>query len=244
MNKCFLLLMIVLIILPLVSALDYPTHKQNTDLDFSITSNNATSCNLTTINAPGSLITINQKGIKSSQTFNFSIGGANYSEFGTYCHNIECSDGTNTQSGDECYEINYFGKELTSSQATIYLGLLGILIFTLFITFFGMGYLPKENAKDEYGRILSINYLKHFRLVLWLFSYFLFVAILYLSSNIAFSFLPAELFAKVIFTLFVIFMSMSPIIVIVLMISFFVEFYHDKEFQGMLNRGIFPGEQL
>jgi len=37
---------------------------------------------------------------------------------------------------------------------------------------------------------------------------------------------------------------MSPIIVIVLMISFFVEFYHDKEFQGMLNRGIFPGEQL
>ena len=244
MKKWFIFL-VLLLILPLVTALDYQTHKQDTTLEFSITSNNATGCNLTSINAPlGNIIIINQTGTRSSQTFNFTIDGGNYSEFGTYCHKLECSDGSTVVSGEKCYEVNYFGKELTSSQSTIYIGLLGILIFTLFVTFFGMGYLPKENATDEYGRIMSINYLKHFRLVLWLFSYFLFVAILYLSSNIAFSFLPAELFAKVIFTLFVIFMSMSPIIVIVLMISFFVEFYHDKEFQGMLNRGIFPGEQL
>jgi len=236
--------MLIVMVLPLVSALDYPKHKQDTELNFSITSNNATNCNLTIINSPTGTITINQVGIKTSQTFSFSIVGGNYSEFGVYCHNIECSDGSTINSGDECYEVNYFGKELTSSQATIYIGLLGILIFTLFISFFGINALPASNTKDEEGRILSISYLKHFRLVLWLVSYFLLIAIIYLSSNIAFAFLSEQLFAKLLFAIFTVLLVLSPVVVIVLMISFFVKFFHDKEFQRMLNRGIFPGEQL
>jgi len=234
----------VLLILPLVSALDYPKHKEETDLQFSITSNNATGCNLTNINSPTSLISINQVGTRNSQTFNFTIDGGNYSEFGVYCHNIECSDGTNTVTGEKCYEINYFGKELTDSQSTVYLGLLGILILTLFALFFIMKTLPAENERDDRGRILSITYLKYFRLPLWLFAYFLFTAILYLSSNIAFAFLSEQLFAKVLFALFVIAMSMSPIIIIVLMISFFVKLFHDKEFQRMFERGMFPGSDM
>ena len=80
-SRIVLTIVITLIILPLVSALDSPTHKQNTDLEFSITSNNATTCNLSSINAPGSLITINQVGTRNSQTFNFTVNGANYTEF-------------------------------------------------------------------------------------------------------------------------------------------------------------------
>jgi len=239
-----IVMLIVLTILPLVSALDYTTHKQETDLSFSMTSNNATQCNLTKINAPTELITINQIGTKTFQTFNFSIAGGNYSEYGSYCHKIECTDGNSIVSGDECYDINYFGKELTSSQSTIYIGLLGILIFTLFAIFFGMSHLPASNERDEQGRLLSISYLKYFRLVLWLFAYFLFVGIVYLASNIAFAFLAEQLFAKVLFAIFAILMAISPVIIIVLMISFFVKFFHDKEFQKMLNRGIFPGQQL
>ena len=242
MKKYIILLTFILLILPLINA--FPTHKQNTELQFSITSNNATNCNLTTINSPTGIIIINQVGTKSFQTFNFTIDASNYSEFGIYCHNIECSDGSIINSGDKCYEVNYFGKELTSSQSTIYIGLLGILILTLFITFFSMNYLPASNVKDEYGRILSINYLKHFRLVLWLVSYFLFIAILYLSSNIAYAFLSEQLFAKLLFIIFSILLALSPVVIIVLMISFFIKFYHDKEFQNMLNRGVLPGDQL
>ena len=244
MKKCLILFAFILILLPLISGLDYPTHKQSTDLEFSITSNNATNCNLTQINAPESLIIINQEGTQSFQTFNFSVDAGNYSEFGTYCHNIECTDGTKVVSGSKCYEINYFGKELTQQQSTIYLGLLGILILTLFATFFGMGHLPASNTQDEDGKILSISYLKYFRLVLWLFAYFMFVAIIYLSSNIAFAFLSEQLFAKLLFALFSILMGFAPIIVIVLMISFFVKMFHDKELQQYFNRGIFPGDQL
>ena len=245
MKKYLIYLTLILLLLPLVIALDFPKHKQNTELQFSITSNNATQCNLTIINAPaGSIIVINQKGTKNFQTFNFTIDGGNYSEFGVYCHNLECSDGSTITSGEKCYEVNYFGKELTNSQSILYLGLLGVLIFTLFTVFFCMRFLPADNTKDEFGRIVSINHLKHLRLVLWLFSYFLFIAILYLSSNIAFAFLSEQLFAKLLFALFVIAFAVSPVVIIILLISFFVKFYHDKEFQNMLNRGIFPGDQL
>ena len=244
MKKCILIITLALLIFPLVSAMDYEKIKQDTELQFSITSNNATVCNLTTINTPLGVTTINQTGTKSFQTFNFTINATNYSEYGIYCHNIECSDGINIESGEKCYEVNYYGKELTSSQATIYIGLLGILIFTLFITFMGIKQLPDDNAKDEYGRIMSINYLKHFRLVLWLTSYFLFIGIIYLSSNIAFAFLSEQLFAKLLFAIFTVLLALAPIVIIVLMISFFVKLYHDKEFQAMLNRGIFPGSDL
>jgi len=242
--KYLIFFLVMIIIMPLATALDYPVHKQSTNLEFSITSNNATGCNITKINAPTGVILINQRGTKNQQTFNFTVNGGNYSEFGTYCHNLECYDGVTIETGDECYEVNYYGKELTDSQSTIYIGLLGILIFTLFAIFFAMRFLPDSNAKDEYGRIMSISYLKYFRLVLWLFAYFMLIAIMYLSSNIAFAFLSEQLFAKILFALFVILMVVSPVVVIVIMISFFVKFYHDKEFQGLLNRGIFPGEQL
>ena len=107
-----------------------------------------------------------------------------------------------------------------------------------------MNQLPASNTKDEEGRILSISYLKYFRLVLWLFAYFMFIAIMYLSSNVAFAFLSEQLFAKMLFAIFVILMTISPLIIIVLMISFFVKFFHDKELQQYFNRGIFPGDDL
>jgi len=238
MKRFLLIAMLILLVLPSLNAYEY--HKQSTDLAFAITSNNATACNLTTINAPGSLIIINQEGNRTSQTFNFSIGGDNYSEFGVYCHNLECSDGFTMITGDKCYEINYFGKELTSSQSTLYIGLLAILIFILLITLFGIKYLPSDNKKDDQGRILSINFIKYLRLPLSLFAYFLFTGIIFLSSNVAYAFLSEQLGAKILFAIFSILLSVSPIILILLVISFFVKFFNDKEIQRMLNRGIFP----
>ena len=138
------------------------------------------------------------------------------------------------------FESNYLGKELSTSQSILYLGLLGIFVLILFATFFGIGQLPKSNVQDEEGKILSINYLKHFRLVLWLVAYFLFIAIIFLSSNIAFAFLQEEMFGKILFAIFSILFAVAPIVIILIVISFFVKFYHDKEFQKMINRGMFP----
>ena len=120
----------------------------------------------------------------------------------------------------------------------------GIDLVVSIASLFPRTFLKGKRFIDEYGRIMSINNLKHFRLVLWLTSYFLFIGIVYLSSNIAFAFLPGQLFAKLLFAIFTVLFALSPIVVILIVLSFFVTFFHDKQFQNLLNRGIFPGEQL
>ncbi len=178
------------------------------------------------------------------------IKAGNFSNAGMFTYNIFCNTTEITdQSGiggvvKGNFEVNYSGKDLTESQSIIYFVLLGILILTLFAIFFGMSFLPSSNERDEEGKILSVSYLKYLRLPLWLFAYFLFIAIVYLSSNIGFAFLPGQLFAKLLFAIFVILMSLSTLVIIIIIISFFVKFYHDKDFQKYFSRGFFPGEQL
>ena len=117
-------MLLLMFSLTLVSA-SYLPHKQNTELNFSITSNFATSCELTTINSPTGIILIEQTDT-STGTFSFNIGGENFSSLGTYCMNIVCTDGVDTTSGQEC-------REVTSD------GLIGKLGFTILILILSLG---------------------------------------------------------------------------------------------------------
>jgi hypothetical protein len=101
MKKIFFL-MFVIFLVGLVSA-DI-SHEQNTNLEFSITSNFATQCTLTKINSPRGIIEINQIDI-SSGTFSFNVSKGNYSTFGTYCHQIVCTDGTDITTGEDCRNV-------------------------------------------------------------------------------------------------------------------------------------------
>jgi len=229
----------------LIGTISAQPHKQSTDYDLIISSNNATLCNMSYVKIPDNTkIIYNYVLTKDGQTFSATVTSGNFTNIGETCMGITCTDGSQYEVGSVCTEVNYFGQELSSSQSTLYVALLGILILIFIATFIGMGHLPKANERDEQGRIFQINYLKYLRLVLWLFAYFLFIAIIFLSSNIAFAFLSEQMFGKLLFSIFGILLAVSPVVVILILISFFVGFYHDKEFQKLLNRGIFPGGNL
>jgi len=242
MKKIIFTIIFGMFLISLVSA-SLP-HKQNTDLFFSITSNNATECVLTTINTPLQVTLINQTGTQVSQTFNFTIDGNNFTELGTYQMNLECSDGSSIVSGAVEREVTYLGKKLDSGKALMSLGFLALLILIFFLNFVGMGFLPKRNQTDEDGRILSITYLKYFRNVLFMTGYFLFIGITYIASNLAFGFLDEVLIANTLFMIFRVSFGLAPLVVIVWLVWIFVSMFHDKQFQKMLNRGIFPGGNL
>lgn len=106
-NKYLFSLMFVLIFLSSLSYLsaDYLPHKQNTDLEFSITSNNATQCNVTSMDYLDGSIFLNQVMDKNGQTFNSTILSGNFSTLGDYCFNIVCSDSVNIQTGSVCREV-------------------------------------------------------------------------------------------------------------------------------------------
>ena len=193
------------------------------------------------IEDPDGLNVINNASLTFSSTyFNLTMPT---NKTGIYSFIGACASTTN-MTQEFTYEVTYNGKSISSAQSIIYIALFAVLFFVFVVILFGIDKLPRYNQQDEEGRILSISYLKYFRPVLWFTEWMLFIAALYLSSNLAFAFLNEQLFAKVLFTLFRISFGITPLIVIVWMIWIFVSMFHDKQFQKMLNRGIFPQGRL
>jgi len=163
---------------------------------------------------------------------------------GTYGGEVIFTNGVDYGRSTFEFEITYLGKQLDEAKSILYVGFLGLLILIFFLNFYGMGFLPARNTRDEEGKIMSISYLKYFRNVLWMTGYFLFIGIIYIASNLAFAFLGEELLAKTLFMIFQVSFGIAPIVVIVWIIWIFASMFHDKQFQNMLNRGIFPQGKL
>lgn len=156
-NILALALLILASALPLISAipqdsdlaLSFP-HKQNTDLELSFTSNNATSCNLTSFNSPNGFIYLNQESTRSGQTFNNSLEGGNFSSLGIYCFNLVCYDGLNYDTGSICKEITPTGDELNLSEILMYIfASLSTLSLTLLFLYFGSYNFKEGSVKGE-----------------------------------------------------------------------------------------------
>lgn len=131
MNKIILTLMFAMLLVGTASA--YLPHERDTTLNFSITSNFATSCELTTINTPTGIIEIGQTDI-STGTFDFNVLSGNFTSLGTYCMNIVCTDGTDITTGEYCREITSDGFGSTQTkQDNYYILFIGIALLFGFI---------------------------------------------------------------------------------------------------------------
>ena len=219
--------------------------KQGDDVDLVQTCASCTYNNITSVISPNSTEVIgNFPMTKTGSVYKFTLGSDNTTQFGTYIVNgIGDLDGADTIWSYD-FKVNYRGAEVTSSQSILYVVLFMVLFFTFILILFGINELPESNRQDEEGRILSVTYLKYLRPALWFVEWMIVIAILYLSSNLAFAFLTEQLFAKILFMLFQITFGITPIIVIVWMVWIYVQMFHDKQFQAMLNRGIFPQGKL
>jgi len=125
---------LIVVMFSLVSA-ETP-HKQNTDLKFSITSNFADQCILTTVNTLDEVIFINQNATKTSQTFNYTIDSSNYTSLGITCHQIECSDSTQKVTESYCREVTLNGKKPAEGIVIVIFSLIFIGIIAFGIIYF------------------------------------------------------------------------------------------------------------
>jgi hypothetical protein len=258
MGKKLILSFICLIIilfstnLSSISAFNFPSDstavtsssfKYNEEVTLYQMCSNCSYVNITSVTYPSSQVEIiNEEMTKNGNDYTYPF--TNTSELGIYKYNV-CGD---KDGGYLCevltFEVTYTGKEMSVAQSLLSIGFLGLLILIFIINFVGIGMLPARNQTDEEGRLLSISYLKYFRNILWMSGYFLFIGIVYISSNLAFAFLSETLIANTLFMIFRVSFGLAPVIIIVWLIWIFVSMFHDKEFQKMLNRGIYPGGQL
>lgn len=234
--KVLISLIFFLFIISLVAAA--PTYVYNKDVDIKISCSNV-NCSQPvniTIEYPNTTIAVD------NQLMNISAGYANYtfSDTATFGNYQFFTD----EGFSSTFTINYGGEEISSGQGLLYGSLFLVIIFFFAITLFGINQLPDRNQQDEEGKIISITYLKYLRPIGWMFEYILVVAILYLASNLAFVYLNEQLFASILFVLFRISFAMAPIIVIVWIAWIFVQMFHDRHMQNLLNRGFFPQGKL
>jgi hypothetical protein len=178
----------------------------------------------------------------ASETFDYSflVLKENFTKVAHYYYYVECNSSAYGGYSSSIVYITYNGERLETPESIFYSSLFVVLFLFMLVVFFIILKLPDENERDGEGRIMSISYLKYFRTTLWIVEWMLLVAVLYLSSNLAFAYLQEALFANILFILFRICFGLTPILIIVMVAYMFASFFHDREFQNLLNRGIFP----
>jgi len=253
MKKLILIFIVGIFFVSLISAQEIRfTGKQDTNITITETCSqgdfpcsNSFKCNITIQNPEQTTIVLNEGMTRNETIYNYTLQSPLTNNLGLYETNIFCTNYVgNNGTSNFFFDVTYSGKTITQAQSTIYIALFVMLLFVFIITLFGIDKLPRYNQQDEEGRILSITYLKYFRPVLWFFEWMLIIAMLYLSSNLAFAYLNEVLFAKTLFTLYTICFSLTPLIVVVWIVWIFVSIFHDRQFQKMLNRGMFPEGRL
>jgi len=233
--------MLSIVLISMVSACALPPLKQGDIMELTGTCSNCTYNNLTKVVYPNQSIALlgQYEMTKNGSNFNYSYIP---NTLGTWYYSYE-GDLNGVLTSQTCsFDVTYNGSSVSSGQSIIYIGLLGILIFIFLITFFGISFLPDSNARDEQGSILSISLLKYLRSTLWFIEWILFIAITYLSSNLAFAYLGEQLFAKTLFMFFRICLGITPLIVIVWFIWIFIRIKDDKELNNYMKRGMFGGK--
>ena len=145
-NSIFIIMILLGLVLPLVSA-EYLPHKQHTELQFSITSNNGTQCNVTSYDYPSGTIFLNQVMTRDSQTFNTSINSKNFTSVGSYCFNIVCTDSSNEtmETGSLCREVTPSGSQINSGKSISLFGSL-ILMIGFSLLFFFIAFKTESNV--------------------------------------------------------------------------------------------------
>ena len=205
-------------------------------------SNETINCTFYLANSSGEVILTIPATYESEGYWSALVKGGNLSEVGSYFYGIMCINSEASIGGTFAGTLysTYHGDEINSGKGLLYLALFIVLVLFFILIMYGITKLPSSNARDEEGRILSINYLKYLRPVLMFTEWMILIAILYLSSNLAFAYLTEELFAQVLFTLFKICLAITPIIVVLWIVWIFVKIAEDKKLNEMIRRGIFP----
>jgi len=171
--------------------------------------------------------------------YDLDIDGNNITKRGIYGFTIHCLSDDFGGFLTSYFEASYSGKELSTSNSVMYIPLFLVFFFLFFITFYGIGLLPSKNETDPDNRIIKISYLKYLRTTLYFVLWMFVIAILYISSNLAFAYLPDTLIANFLFTFFKICFGLTLPITIIIFLWILSQITEDKQLNSMMKRGLF-----
>lgn len=182
--------------------------------------------------------------MSSIDTYSWYYDFCNTSYVGTYTIVAQGDNGDLNDIGFYQFVITPNGEQISTGQSVAYIIFFFVLISLMLVVPFIINKLPAMNTRDEEGKIIQVNYLKYLRSSLWFAEYMLFTAFIFIAGNVAKAYLTAPLMGEMLMTMFFILMGLALPIVVVWFIWIFAKAMEDKEIKQLLNRGIFPGEQI
>jgi len=214
------------------------THIHNRS-DGLLVTNSTANCTVHLYNSTGNHIVEQQMDFDSNGIdFELEVNGANFTDVGRYTGLIQCN---NTAFGGFVsfgVDATLTGQELTKARATIFIGLLMLLGFLFVASLFGISILPSNNERDEEGNLLSISKLKFVKPILYIVAYMILMAMTFIGSNIAFSYLGSTLVANVLFDLYFIMMTLTLPMVSLWIAFIMIKLFQDNEMKKMIERGV------
>lgn len=169
--------------------------------------------------------------------YSFKILAGNFTNGGSYYYITQCASATAGGYTEHAFEVKITGVGLTEARAIVYIGLLALIVLIILALPFIINMLPAENAKDQEGNLIQINWLKYFRPALWFVEWILALSLVFLASNLAFAYLVEETFANYLFTIFQIGMGITPILAILMFVWSAVKYVSDRNIQKLMSRG-------
>tara|TARA_Y100001951_G_C11223209_1_gene230057 strand:+ start:142 stop:882 length:741 start_codon:yes stop_codon:yes gene_type:complete len=241
MRKQIFIFVAILLSLSLVMGASY-TFKHNEDVNFRfrcLDANNSYCASGTSliisVEYPNGSNALNNRSMTHNPSFyNISLPT---DSIGNYAC-IIISPNTNGTISEFTYDVTGTGERRDITKGILYISFLAILVFLFVVNMFGMGKLPKGNETDPYGRLLSINHLKHLRSILWVFAWIILLIIVFTSSNLALIYANDSMFGDVLFNLYRVMMAITLPMTIIWFAFIFIQIFRDREMKKMIERGI------
>ena len=242
MKRSILSLVVICFLVTLVSA-DTEIYPVDTlvNLQFTCTLNDAIPSGSATFNL--SIYYSNGTALVENDDANSLGSGSFYypitfTSQGLYKVKMFCTDGTYSYSSEGFYKITYNGEEISTEQTYVYILGLIFLVLVILGTVFIINSLPSKDSMDVDGNIVQINWLKYLRPVLWIFTWGVGLAIVFIISNLGIAYLSNEMIGKLFFVIYQFMFYVVIIGVPVYFIWIFVKIFQDKEMQKLINRGV------
>ena len=187
-----LMIIIVIIIIPFVSGIEELTHQINTNISIRESCHNngslcssAAACNITVFNPKGVNLVDNLAMTQDSSLafFNYTINDSLTDTIGFYEYDIVCTDGGNTNFGTFNFQVTAGGIDPSLAQVITNAMILFITIFLFAFTVWGFTRLSWKNKTD--GEIITVNYMKHVKTIIFVCAYLQLMFIAYMGYSIS-----------------------------------------------------------
>lgn len=228
-----------LFLIPLASSTQETlgTFQQGKDIQIIQLCDSCSSITISSINFPNSTTIVSNKTMSSldGRQFNYTLNGTLLYVVGTY--NVNGFDNNNEVFATD-FDVTSNGSKFDVQTSIFYIGAMVLLSFFFLICLFAIGTLPSEDPRDNTGKLMDINYLKHLKLPLVGIAWGLLLAVSYLAWGIAEAYITSSGVVGIFKWCFTILMIGLIIFIPLMFLYTFVRFMEDKKMKRYIERGL------